>query len=215
MTAPRVLLADGDRPTRVGLRMALRSKGFDVVGEAGDAAETREAVMETSPDLVVLSTDLPGGGLDVMGEIALTRPGVRLVVLTERPSGPELLAAVLAGASGYLSRDVSADRLPAALKGILDGEVALPRRQSALLLDELRSRHTQRVAVSARAGADITDREWEVLQLLAEDCSTAQIAQRLRISEVTVRRHVSKIVAKLGVADRAAAAALMRARSTE
>jgi DNA-binding NarL/FixJ family response regulator len=136
-------------------------------------------------------------------------------VLTQRPSGAELLAAVLAGASGYLSRDVSSDRLPAALQGILAGEVALPRRHSAHLLDELRARHTQRAAVSAHAVAEITDREWEVLQLLAEGCSTAQMAQRLTISEVTVRRHVSKIVAKLGVTDRAAAAALMRARSTE
>ena len=152
--------------------------------------------------------------MDVMAEIAASRPGVRLVLLTERPSGGELLAAVLAGASGYLSRDVSPARLPAALKGILAGEVALPRRYSARLLDELRSRRTQRAAVSAHAETGITDREWEVLQLLAEDCTTAQMAQRLRISEVTVRRHVSKVVAKLGVADRAAAAELMRSRST-
>jgi DNA-binding NarL/FixJ family response regulator len=214
MTEPRVLLADADEPTRMGLRMALRSTGFDVVGEAGDAAETRDAVIASSPDLVVVSTDLPGGGMDVMAEIAASRPGVRLVLLTERPSGGELLAAVLAGASGYLSRDVSPDRLPAALKGILAGEVALPRRYSARLLDELRSRRTQRAAVSAHAETGITDREWEVLQLLAEDCTTAQMAQRLRISEVTVRRHVSKVVAKLGVADRAAAAELMRSRST-
>jgi DNA-binding NarL/FixJ family response regulator len=210
-----VLLADADAPTRVGLRMALRSTGFDVVGETGDADETRDAVVDTSPDLVVLSSDLPGGGLDVMSEIAVTRPGVRLVLLTGQPSSGELLEAVLAGASGYLSRDIDPDRLPAALKGILAGEVALPRRHSARLLDELRSRRTQRAAVSAHADSEITDREWEVLQLLGEDRTTGQMARRLRISEVTVRRHVSKVVAKLGVRDRGAAAALMRARSSE
>jgi DNA-binding NarL/FixJ family response regulator len=214
VTAPRVLLADADVPTRVGLRMALRSAGFDVVAEADGAAEAIDAVVETSPDLGVLSADLPGGAVEALKRIAGLRPGVRLVLLTSRPSGDELLAAVLAGASGYLTTDISPGRLPMVLAGVLDGEVALPRGLSEHLLDALRARTERRTAVTARATAPLTDREWDVAELLAERCSTAQMARRLRISEVTIRRHVSTLVAKLGVPDRAAAAELVRGRSS-
>jgi DNA-binding NarL/FixJ family response regulator len=96
---------------------------------------------------------------------------------------------------------------------VLAGEVALPRRHSGHLLDALRSRRTQRATVSSSATAEITSREWEVLQLLGDGCTTAEMARTLRISEVTVRRHISTGVAKLGVGDRAAAAALMNSRS--
>jgi DNA-binding NarL/FixJ family response regulator len=214
VTRPRVLLADADEPTRVGLRMALGSGGFDVVAEAEDAAGAVEAVLNVAPDLGVLAADLPGGGTGALARISELRPGVRLVLLTARPSGTELLAAVLAGASGYISRDIDLGRLPEALKGVLAGEVALPRRHSGHLVDALRSRTVQRATVSAHATSELTDREWQVLQLLGEGCSTGEMARRLRIAEVTVRRHISTLVTKLGVADRDAAAALVRSRSS-
>ena len=91
--------------------------------------------------------------------------------------------------------------------------VALPRRHSERLLNELRHRTARRSTVTARATAPLTDREWEVLELLAEGCTTGEMARRLRISEVTVRRHVSTLVAKLGVRDRAGAAELVGVRS--
>jgi DNA-binding NarL/FixJ family response regulator len=213
VTAPRVLLADADLPTRVGLRVALQSGGFDVVAEVEDAEAAVAAAIELSPELGLLATRLPPDGLEAVDRISKLRPGMRLVVLTDQPSARELLAAVLAGASGYLSTDMRPARLPDALTGVLAGEVALPRRHSGLLLDELRGRKGQRAAVSAKASALLSDREWEVLQLLGEGCSTAVIARRLRIAEVTVRRHVSAIVSKLGVPNRAAAAELMNPRS--
>lgn len=213
MTAPRLLLADADLPTRVGLRVALRSGGFDVVAEVEHVEAAVAAAIELSPELGLLAARLPPDGLEAVDRISKLRPGMRLVVLTDQPNARELLAAVLAGASGYLSTDMRPARLPDALTGILAGEVALPRRYSGLLLDELRGRKGQRAAVSAKASAVLSDREWEVLQLLGEGCSTAVIAGRLRIAEATVRRHVSAVVSKLGVPDRAAAAQLMNPRS--
>ena len=109
---------------------------------------------------------------------------------------------------------MSAERLPAAIKGVLRGEVALPRGQTQHLLEELRGRELERTLVAIQANAALTDREWEILRLLADGASTARMAHRLGISEVTVRRHVSSVLRKLGVADRAGAARVLR-RSAE
>lgn len=213
MSAPRVLLADADEPTRVGLRAALRTGGFDVVAEAEDATAAVAAVECVGLDLALVDAGLPGDGLAALARMSRLRPALRLVVLSSRPTDDELLAAVLAGAAGYLGKDMRAARLPDALRGVLAGEVALPRRHSQRLLDELRGRAARPAAVSARAAAPLTDREWEVLELLADGRSTAEMARRLRISEVTVRRHASAVVSKLGVRDRAGAAALLAGRS--
>jgi DNA-binding NarL/FixJ family response regulator len=205
----RVLLAERDGPTRVGLRMALNSAGFEVVAEARDRESAIEAALELRPDVALVSTDLPGGGIDAARVVARRLPGTKFIVLSPRPGGKELLAAVLAGAAGYLSKAISLERLPHALDGVIRGEVALPRRYSQHLLDELRGRETERTRVAAHANAALTDREWEILRLLGESASTVQMAQRLGISEVTVRRHVSSVLGKLGVADRASAAGVL------
>ena len=207
---PRVLLADADAPTRVGLRAALVADGFEVVAEADVAHAAVAAAVELDPDGAMVAASLPGGGIEAARQIAAANPRMRLVIVSDDPSGDELLEAVLAGASGYLGRDVSLQRLPTALRAVLAGEVALPRRHTQYLLEALRGRDVRRAAVSARASSPITDREWEVLQLLADDTSTAEIAHRLRISAVTVRRHASSIQRKLGVADRAGLTAVIR-----
>jgi DNA-binding NarL/FixJ family response regulator len=137
-----------------------------------------------------------------------------VIVLSSKLDGDELLEAVLAGAAGYLAKDMTLARLPHAIKGVLAGEVALPRLHADKLLAELRRRDAARERIAARTGATLTDREWEVLQLLSEGASTAAIAERLRISQVTARRHISTLLAKLGVTDRAAAARLV-ARSPD
>lgn len=212
VTAPRVLVAERDAPTRTGLRVVLAAGGFDVVGEAVSADSALERAVELRPDIALLATALEGGGIGAARSIAAAVPSVRLVVLTDHPSGDELLAAVLAGAVGYLGRDVDQERLPAILKGIVAGEVAVPRRHTRYLLDTLRGRDAQRAAVDARSKAVLTDREWEVLFLLADGASTAAMAHRLGTAEVTIRRHVSSVLRKLDVPDRASAARLVDRR---
>jgi DNA-binding NarL/FixJ family response regulator len=210
VTGPRVLVADADAPTRVGLRLALAADGFDVVAEARDFQEAVTFAREIEPDVAMVAASLPGGGIEAAREIASQRPGVCLVVVSNAPNGEELVEAVLAGASGYVGRDVSQDRLPAVLRAVLAGEVALPRRHTRHLLETLRGRDVRRAAVAAQAKAPLSDREWDVLHLLADGGPTAEIARRLQISDVTVRRHISSICTKLGVSDRAGAVALMR-----
>lgn len=213
MNAPRVLLADSDVPTRVGLRVALRRAGLEVVAEADDAAAAILAVETLRLDLALVDAALAGDGFDAVARMARLGPKLRFIVLTAGPNDDELLAAVLAGASGYLDKHMSPARLPDVLRGVLAGEVALPRRHTQRLLDELRRRAARRATVSSRAAAPLTNREWDVLELLGDGRSTAEMARRLRISEVTVRRHVSALVTKLGVPDRAAVAAVVADRS--
>jgi DNA-binding NarL/FixJ family response regulator len=157
----------------------------------------------------MVAVALPGGGLDAAREITTQRPRVRLVIVSDHPSGEELVDAVLAGASGYLGRDVSEHRLPIVLRAVLAGEAALPRRHTHHLLESLRGRDVRRALVTAQAKGPLSDREWEVLELLVDGAPTAEIARRLRISAVTVRRHVSSMCAKLGVPDRASAVAML------
>ena len=207
---PRVLIADAEAPTSVGLRLLLGRSGFDVAAEATDAAAAVAAAREGTIDLALLAADLPGGGIDAVREIHSLLPGVRLVLLTAHQSADELVAAVGAGAAGYLGQDIAAERLAVVLRALIEGEVAYPRRHTGHLVDALRARDARRAAVVARAGERLSDREWDVLQLLAADASTADIAHRLAISQVTVRRHVSSLLRKLRVRDRASAAAWLR-----
>jgi DNA-binding NarL/FixJ family response regulator len=165
-------------------------------------------VSARSPDVALIAADLPGGGTEAARRLVSLYPRVRVIVLSPELGGDELLEAVLAGAAGYLAKDMSLERLPHAIRGVLAGEVALPRRHADKLLAELRRRDAARERVAARTGASLTDREWDVLQLLGEGASTAEIAARLRISQVTARRHISSLLAKLGVDDRASAARL-------
>jgi DNA-binding NarL/FixJ family response regulator len=210
---PRVVIADGDAATRMGLRVTLAAGGFSIAGEAPDAARAVAITLAEQPELVLLVADLPGGGIDAAREVGSRLPGTRIVVLSRDPSGEELVAAVQAGASGYLGEDVSQSRLPTVLQGILAGEVALPRRFTQHLLDEMRGRDVQRAIVDARASTALTDREWEVLGLLVDETPTGEMARRLGISQVTVRRHVSSLLAKLGLSSRAGVGELMRRRS--
>jgi DNA-binding NarL/FixJ family response regulator len=208
---PTVVLADDHAATRVGVRAALVQGGFAVVAEVASADAAVEEVMRHRPDLCLLDLSMPGGGINAAARISEDAPETNIVILTVSPSEDDLLAAVVAGASGYVLKDTPAARLPQVLRRVLDGEAALPRSFQKRLVEELRSRESQqrtrRRFVSRRhaGGADLTEREWEVLELLAASYPTTVVARRLGISEVTVRRHISSAVHKLGVANRAGA----------
>jgi DNA-binding NarL/FixJ family response regulator len=213
VTAPRILVADADALTRTGLRVVLTAGGFEVVAQPASADAAVESALDLHPDAAILTVDLPGGGIESARRIHAHLPGVRLVLLSNRADGDELVAAVLAGAAGYLGRDIDQQRLPAVLRGVLAGEVALPRRYTEHLLDALRGRDAQRAVVAGRARTPLSEREWDALYLLADGATTAEMARRLGISQVTVRRHVSSVLAKLELPDRASAAALVDRRA--
>jgi DNA-binding NarL/FixJ family response regulator len=153
---------------------------------------------------------MPGNGIAAAYEITARLPETRVVMLTISDDDDDLFAALRAGAVGYLLKDIDPSRLPLALRGVLDGEAALPRRLVALLIEEFRERRRRRrIPLVGRRSVELTDREWEVLELMRLGLSTEQIAERLFITPVTVRTHVSAILKKLHVANREEAVQLL------
>jgi DNA-binding NarL/FixJ family response regulator len=198
---PTALLADDHPSTRLGVRMALEQGGFRVVAEVGTGPDAVRAAVRTRPDICLLDVHMPGGsGIEAAAAITRGVPSTRVVMLTVCDEEETALAALRAGAVGYLLKDIPPERFPAALCGVLRGEAALPRTLMGRVLGELRG-IGGRTASAAGAPGGLSPREWEIL-LLLRDHSTAQIAQRLSLSPVTVRRHVSSAVCKLGVAGR-------------
>lgn len=206
----RVLVADDHPPTRAGVRAALERDGFVVCAEAGDARSAIETARRERPDVCLLDIHMPGDGIHAAETISRELPDAAVVMLTVSRTDADLFNALRAGASGYLLKDIDPIRLPLALRGVLDGEAALPRRLVALLIEEFRERkRRRRIPLVGRRGVELTDREWEVLDLMKQGLSTEDIATRLFISPVTVRTHVSSVLRKLHVSTREAAVALL------
>lgn len=209
----RVLLAEPDAPTRAGIRWALEDAGMGICGEPLDARTATEVAVQGNPDVCLIDEGLRGGALVAVDAIFRRLPDTKLIMLTEAEEPRSLLPSIRAGAVGYVRKDLDPTRLPATIRGVLDGEAALSRRLTYRLLESLRTRERGRSAPTTPGGPSITDRELEVLELMTEGLSTSQIAMQLSISDVTVRRHVSSVVSKLGVQDRAAAIAVLTGRS--
>jgi two-component system NarL family response regulator len=167
------------------------------------------------PELCLLDLYMPGGGISAAERIHAELPDTKIIVLTVSPNENDLFEAVLAGASGYILKDASPARLPLVLRGVLAGEGALPRNFERRLIEEFRARelsqrHRRRFMPRRRGvAAALTTREWEVLELISDRLPTTVIAQRLGISEVTVRRHISSVMHKLDVPNRATAVRLV------
>lgn len=207
----RVVIADDHVPTRAGVRDALERAGFVVCGEASDGPAAVDVALRERPDAVVLDVHMPGGGgIDAAEQIAMRLPGTAIAMLTVSADEEDLFAAIQAGAVGYLLKDVDPQRLPFALDGVLAGEAAIPRPLVGRIVAELGERRRRRVPL-ARGGAELTPREWEILELLHGGASTSDVAARLGVSQVTVRRHVSTVLRKLRVPDRRGAFALLDA----
>ena len=210
-----VLLADDHAAVRAGIRLALAGEGFNVVAEAADGPEAVSMALEQRPDIALLDINMPGSGIRAAEEIVQALPSTTVVMLTVSRDDDDLFAALRAGASGYLLKDTDPSRLPFALKGVLDGEAALPRGLVARLIEEFRTRgKRRRLPLMRQRGVELTEREWEVLEFLHDGLSTAEIAERLSISPVTVRRHVSEILKKLRVTSREEAVKLMEGDSS-
>jgi DNA-binding NarL/FixJ family response regulator len=211
----RVLIADDHAPTRDDVRRALeRDKRFKVCAEAADAAGAIQVALREKPDICLLDLRMPGGGLATAWEIRARLPQVKIVVLTVSEDDTDLFAALRSGIDGYLLKTMNLNRLPDALNGVCSGEAAMERRLVARVLEHFHQREPRwRQPVGAGPTQRLTSREWEVLELLAQGRSTAEIAGQLVISSSAVRVHVASIVRKLGVPNRAAAVDLFRRRS--
>jgi len=209
----RVLIADDHPPARAQVRQALEGDGFVICAEVGDASAAVSAALAELPDVCLLDIRMPGNGVAAAAEIVSRLPETSVVMFTVSRDDGDLFDALRAGASGYLLKDVDPGRLGAALRAVLAGEAALPGSLVARLVDEFRDRSPKRrLPLFKQRGAELTSREWEVLELLRRGHSTAEIAERLVVSQVTVRTHVSSVLRKLRVPDRESAVRLFAER---
>jgi DNA-binding NarL/FixJ family response regulator len=202
VSAPTVVIADDHPPIRLGVRMALMRGGFHVLAETADGDSAVEAVLREAPEVCLLDVKMPGGGIEAAARLAELAPDTAVVMLTVSSCADDLLAALRAGARGYLPKDMSPDRLPDALRGVLRGEAALPRTFVGRMLHEMRELPTPEPTPLRVGDVELTARESEILRLLRSGLSTVEIGERLSLSPVTVRRHISAGSAKLGARGR-------------
>jgi DNA-binding NarL/FixJ family response regulator len=205
-----VLIAAERLPTRVGLRLAL--EGEARCTEAADADSAVDMAVRERPDVCLLVLEAAAQRLRVVNEITSRVPSAAVILLTSRLDEEEFLAAVRAGASGYLTQNLDPARLPYVVRGALRGEPAVPRRLVSRLLEELRTRERRRsVVLGGKGRIALTAREWEVVELLLRAATTSEIALELGVAPVTVRRHLGSVERKLGVTTRAEVVALLTA----
>ena len=208
----RVLIADDHAAARAGVRESVTDDpGFEVCAEVSNAQDAIDLALSERPDLCLLDVHMPGEGIRAASEITAALPDCAVVMLTVSRNDSDLFHSLRAGAAGYLRKDTDPGRLPDALRGVMAGEAAVPRALVARLIHEFRDRGTRRLSTIGGRGVELTSREWEVLDLMAEGMTTAEIAEQLFVSPVTVRRHISSIVEKLGAPDRATAVEMFRA----
>jgi DNA-binding NarL/FixJ family response regulator len=204
---PRILIADARPSLRLGLQTALERDGFEVVAQAGTRDVAERAAAQTRPDACLIDAGLVGGGLAAARAIKSRVAGTEVIVMTEAQSDTELLDALRAGASGYVLKQSEPARFGNALRAVLAGEAAIPRALVSVLVEDLSERDRRRRAVERRLAIKLTTREWQVMDRLGRGLTTDEVAVQLGIAPVTVRRHVSDVVRKLGVADRGEALA--------
>ncbi len=197
-----VLVVDDAELFREALRAAFVQEGFDVVGVAADAMKGIDLTREFEPDLVMLDLLMPGmSGLEVVGAMIKASPTTRVVLLTASESAEDLLAAVKAGASGYLTKDTPLPRLVDAMNDVLEGGAAVSPAMGGKLFSSLRDLLRHHGSASARQ-PELTGRELEILTLVGVGNTSREIADQLYISENTVRNHVRNILDKLGMKSR-------------
>jgi DNA-binding NarL/FixJ family response regulator len=198
----RLVIVDDHSVVREGLRAFLRLQdGIEVVGEAAGPDEAVRVAEESLPDVVLLDLAMPeGDGIGAIRRLLEVAPHTRVLVLTSFADDAQIFAAIAAGAAGYLLKDVDPGALADGIRDVHAGRPALHPSVAARLMHRSRAPRADRT--------DLTARERDVLRLVVEGLANKQIAQRLGIGEKTIKTHVSRVLAKLGVADRTQAAVL-------
>jgi DNA-binding NarL/FixJ family response regulator len=206
MSKHRILLVDDHEVVRLGLKALLeRHPNFLVVAEASTAHEAIEHVKTYSPDVVVMDIRLPGGsGIEACQEITTNHPDTRVIMLTSYAEDEMLFSAIRAGAAGYVLKQIGAEDLVRAIEAVSRGEALLDPAVTQRVFQEVRkaAREEESSAFSA-----LTQQEKHVLNLVSEGRTNREIAKALYLGEGTVRNYVSSILSKLGVSNRAEAAA--------
>jgi DNA-binding NarL/FixJ family response regulator len=202
----RVLLVDDHDLFRTGLRNLLEDQGVEIIGEAGDGALAVTQARELAPDVVVMDLNMPGmTGVEATRQITSIAPLTRVLVLTISDHDTDVLDAILAGACGYLMKDASIDELMAGIRAAAIGESLISSHIAGKVLQRVRATSSQpEMAETIRT--ELSDREIEVLKLIANGKDNAMIAGELHISPKTVKNHISNILMKLQIENRIQAA---------
>ena len=191
---------------RAGLRTLLEEQGVDIVGEADTGTKALAQIRETAPEVVVMDLNMPGiSGVEATRQIAMIAPLTRVLVLTISDQDADVMDAILAGACGYLLKDSSIQELMTGIRAASHGESLISPTIAAKVLQRVRATSTQpEMANTIRA--ELSDREIEVLKLIANGKDNAMIAGELHISPKTVKNHISNILMKLQIDNRIQAA---------
>jgi DNA-binding NarL/FixJ family response regulator len=205
----QVVVVDDHNFFRQGLRDLLGEHDLDVVGEAASGEAALKLVEATAPDVVVMDLNMPGmGGVEATRRLTAAAPHTRVLVLTIAADGGHVIDALMAGACGYLLKDASVEEIVSGIRAAAAGESLISPPIASKLLTRLRTGRQEAAeeALPAQGRADLSDREIEVLRLLAAGKDNAEIAQELFISPKTVKNHISSILAKLQIENRIQAA---------
>jgi DNA-binding NarL/FixJ family response regulator len=203
----KILLCDDQAVIRDGLELMLNlEKDFQVVGAAQDGAEALELAEKKKPDLILMDLKMPiMNGIEATREIRVKFPNIKILILTTYDDDEWLFDAIRAGASGYLLKDTPRQKIVEAIRGTMAGKSFVDPAVAGKLLNQVASKQTQPTSILADK---LTERELDVLRLIAKGISNGEIAKQLHLSEGTVRNHVSAILEKLGVSDRTQAAVI-------
>ncbi|MFE5032029.1 response regulator [Streptomyces sp. 900105755] len=205
----RVVIADDQQMVRQGFTVLLNAQpGIEVVGQAVDGLDAVAKVAELTPDVVLMDIRMPElGGIEATRRIAGAHPHIKVLVLTTFDLDEYVYEALRSGASGFLLKDASADKLAEAVRVVAAGDALLAPGITRRLITQFSQLDGGGVRAPLKARiADLTERETEVLALIAQGLSNAEIAARLVVAEQTVKTHVSRILVKLGLRDRTQAA---------
>jgi DNA-binding NarL/FixJ family response regulator len=202
----RVLIVDDHDLFRSGLRNLLEDEGVQVVGEAAAGLEALEIVRDVAPDVVVMDLNMPGmTGVEATRHISTIAPLTRVVMLTISDQDNDVIDAILAGACGYLLKDSSIQELIAGIRAAAQGESLISPTIATKVLQRIRASSTQ-PSIESTIRAELSEREIEVLKLIANGKDNAMIAGELHISPKTVKNHISNILMKLQIDNRIQAA---------
>lgn len=203
----KIIICDDQAVVRDGLELLLSlEKDLQVVGTARDGAEAVELVSQKQPDLALMDLKMPGmNGIEATRQIRARFPNVKVLVLTTYDDDEWLFDAIRAGACGYLLKDTPREKVVEAIRGTAAGRSFVDPAVAGKLLDQVASRQSQPASLLTEK---LTERETDVLRLIARGLNNPEIAGQLHLSEGTVRNHVSAILDKLGVSDRTQAAVI-------